>query len=118
MQNRNRRNKMQLTHVGSVTITSAGGSAQTLNTSFPLFKKYHFTAKLLSGSPAAGSTTVFCTTAKGSREQVTYGGSALNIDPTAPASFSIEAPLESVDFTPSGWTADVSIVVTAFAEVD
>jgi ABC-type proline/glycine betaine transport system substrate-binding protein len=109
---------MQLVHVGSVTLTSAGGSAQTLTTSSALFNKYHFTAKLLSGSPAAGSTTVFCTTARGSREQVTFNGSALNIDPTAPVAFSINAPLESVDFTPSGWTAGVSIEVTAFAEAD
>lgn len=107
---------MQLTPVGRLVITSAGGSAQALNTRSPLYKKYHFTAKLLSGSPAAGSTTIYCTTASGSREQVTFGGSALNLDPTAPAAFSIEAPLESVDFTPSGWTAGVSIVVTAFAE--
>ena len=108
---------MQLIPIGTLTVTSAGGSAQKLTLASPLYKKYHFTAKLLSGSPAAGSTTIYCTTARGSREQVTFGGSALNLDPTAPAAFSIEAPLESVDFTPSGWTASVSIVVSAFAEI-
>ena len=109
---------MQLIPVGRLVLTSGGGSAQTLTMASSLYKKYHINAELLSGSPAAGTTTVYCTPAGGSREQVTYGGSALNFDPTSPKSFSLNAPIKSVDFTPSGWTANVSIVVTAFAEVD
>lgn len=105
-----------LIHAGKGTITSAGGSAQAIQLKNVLSSRYFVSLKLLSGTPLAGTTTVFCTPSAGTREQVTSDGSAININPTALAAFEIGFPLSSIDFTPTSWTADVVVEVTVFCE--
>jgi len=43
-------------------------------------------------------------------------GAAVNVDPTALKTFSIANPISSMSFTPSNWTAGVSIQATVMAE--
>ena len=102
--------------VGTLSVTSAGGSAQALAIKEPLHTRYFVTTKIASGTPLAGTTTVHCTPTQGTREQVRSGGIAINIDPTAPTSFTIDFPIESIDLTPSAWTADVVMLVSVMAE--
>lgn len=101
--------------VGSFSVTSAGSNPQAWAVKMPMFKRYFVSLKITSGTPLAGTTTVYCTPTQGTREQIKSGGVGINIDPTAPESFVIDFPIESLDFSPSGWTANVVMLVTIMA---
>lgn len=80
---------------------------------------YSFEFKVLSGSPAAGTTAVTTVPRNGTSETVyDQNGVALNIDPTALKGFFVSGrSLSTVTFTPSAWTAGVRIACQAYARI-
>lgn len=103
--------------VAKKTIAAAGG-AQTVSVSNTMCKAYHVSFRSIAETPLAGSTSVEATATGGTKEVVRdASGVAMNIDPTAPESFTIRQPIESITLTPSSWTADVEIVCEILGEV-
>lgn len=104
-----------MTIVGQQNLLS--GVALTITPTDPTCEAYYVSFDLVSGSPAAGTTAVTAKAYRGGTESVIdlSTGSALNIDPTALKSFTINQPIDSITFTPSGWTASVAVRVTVTA---
>ena len=106
---------MSVNVVGKKVITTSGG-AQTLLTQDPRSTVYYVSFKVLQGSPAAGTTAVAYTPFEGTSETLLDEfGTAINVDPTALKMFTVPAPTAALTFTPSSWTAGVSILVTVTA---
>lgn len=109
---------MSINVVGKKVLTTSGGT-QTLQIQDPQCGEYFVSFKLISGSPLAGTTTVaavpFAGTSETLRDQF---GAAVNVDPTALVTFSIANPISSLSFTPSNWTAGVSILATVVADTN
>lgn len=107
---------MSINVVGKKVLTTSGGT-QTLQIQDPLCGEYFVSFKLISGSPLAGTTAVTATPFEGTSETLLDAfGAAVNVDPTARKTFSIANPISSMSFTPSNWTAGVSILATVMAE--
>jgi len=107
---------MSINVVGKKVLTTSGGT-QTLQIQDPLCGEYFVSFKLISGTPAAGTTAVAVTPFDGTSESLldTFGV-AVNVDPTALKAFKVSNPISSMSFTPSNWTAGVDILATVMAE--
>lgn len=107
---------MSVNVVGKKVITDSGG-AQTLLIQDPRCTLYYVSFKVLAGSPAAGTTAVAYTPFESTSETLLDEfGTAIDVDPTALKMFTVPAPMSALTFTPSSWTAGVSIQVTVTAD--
>jgi hypothetical protein len=102
--------------IAKQTITAAGG-AQSVPMKDWKASVYHFSFRSVGATPLAGSTAVAATPTYGTQETVKYpSGSAVNVDPTALESFTIERPISECTFTPTSWTAGSALEVTVIAD--
>lgn len=102
--------------IAKQTITAAGG-AQSVPMKDWKASAYHFSFRSVGATPLAGSTAVAATPSYGTSETVTdANGVAINVNPTAIASFTINQPISECTFTPSSWTAGSALEVTVIAD--
>lgn len=108
---------MAMTIVGYGTITAAGGASQSVQVKAACPSYSVAFRSTGSASPAAGSTSVSWKPLGGDSITLKYdNGVAVNVDPTSPTPFAISAPLDTLYFTPSSWTANSALFVTVFGE--
>lgn len=108
-----------LVPVGRATITAAGGASQALLISNKLCKKYFCVPKSVgAATPAAGTTSITWKPAGGDTITLKQSGIAVNMDPTDLQPFTISCPADAIYFTPSSWTANSSIQIEVYGEVD
>jgi hypothetical protein len=80
---------------------------------------YSIQFEVVQGTPAAGTTAVSVIPKNGTSEALLDEfGTAININPTALSGLKIsDTPLKSITFTPSSWSAGVSIKATAWGRL-